>query len=67
MKTFRFPFQLVVFVVLFCFFIDLHVFGQFPSPSLSSPELAPETGLLSPSRYTNAFFGFSISLPQETK
>jgi hypothetical protein len=46
------------------FFPDLHVLGQSPSPSVSLPDLAPEIGLLSPSKYTNAFFGFSISLPQ---
>jgi hypothetical protein len=60
----EFHFQPVVFVALLFFFLDSHLCAQSPSPSLSSSDIAPETGFLSPSKYTNAFFGFSISLPQ---
>jgi hypothetical protein len=57
-------FRPVAFVILFSFLVDLSVCGQSSSPALLSPDVGPETGFLSPSKYTNAFFGFSISLPQ---
>ena len=60
----EFHFQPVVFVALFCFFLDIHLCALSPAPSLKSSNIAPETGYLSPSKYTNAFFGFSIPLPQ---
>jgi len=62
----RIMFRWVAFVVLFSFVVDLSVCGQSSSPALLSPDVGPETAFLSPSRYTNAFFGFSISLPQNT-
>jgi hypothetical protein len=60
----EFHFQTVVFVAVLCLLPGLHLCAQSPSPSLNPSDIAPETGFLSPSRYSNAFFGFSISLPQ---
>lgn len=40
-------------------------FGQSPLAKSNSAELVPEAGFLSPSKYTNAFFGFSIPLPED--
>lgn len=60
----RIRFRRVAFVVVFSFVVDLSVCGQASSPALLLPGVGPEDGFLSPSKYTNAFFGFSISLPQ---
>jgi hypothetical protein len=60
-----FLFQRTAFVVFLAVFFGLHIFGQSPAPSLTSSDLLPESGFLSPRKYTNAFFGFSLPLPQD--
>lgn len=39
--------------------------GQSTISESTSARVSPESGFLSPSRYTNAFFGFSLALPRE--
>ncbi len=51
--------------LLLCFCLVAYSTGQSSLPTSNSSELAPETGFLSPSKYTNAFFGFSLPLPQD--
>jgi hypothetical protein len=40
-------------------------FGQSAPPPSSVPDLVPETGFVSSTKYTNAFFGFSMPLPTD--
>ena len=58
-------FQFVIVLSLLCLCPALRLYGQSPSLPLPSSDVGPETGFLSPSQYTNAFFGFSMSLPQD--
>ena len=48
------------FVVALCSILLPMAFGQ------SSLSASPEAAFVSPDRYTNAFFGFSLPLPQES-
>jgi hypothetical protein len=57
--SFRFP--TVLFLLLF---LAASAFAQSPSPTNKQPDVTPETAFVSPSKYTNAFFGFSLPLPQ---
>jgi hypothetical protein len=65
MKLFWLHFHGVIFGGLFSFLLGLQAFGQSPSLSPGSSGLVPEAGFLSPSKYTNAFFGFSLPRPQD--
>lgn len=40
--------------------------GQSTISESTSGRVSPESGFLSPAKYTNAFFGFSVALPQES-
>ncbi|MCU1299047.1 MAG: hypothetical protein JWO91_3325 [Acidobacteriaceae bacterium] len=48
-------------VLILCF--SLCAVGQSDSPTTTAKTI-PENGFISPSKYTNAFFGFSFPLPQ---
>jgi hypothetical protein len=65
MKLFRVQFHRAIFGSLLSFLVGLPVFGQALSLSPGSSALVPEAGFLSPSKYTNAFFGFSLPIPQD--
>jgi hypothetical protein len=43
----------------------LNTFAQTNSPSSAALEKNPESGFVSKSKYTNAFFGFSLPLPRD--
>lgn len=58
-------FRSMIVLSLLCLCLQLRLYGQSPSPPLPLSDVGPETGFLSPSKYTNAFFGFSIFLPQD--
>src|SRR5690349_8678502 len=40
-----------------------YAFAQ-TEPPASTPGMVPETAFISPTKYTNAFFGFSLTLPR---
>src|ERR1700684_1707579 len=46
-----------------CFFVQFSLRAQLPATAIK--EIAPEAAFISPLRYTNAFFGFSLPLPKE--
>src|SRR5258708_28014360 len=50
--------------LLFSILILTTVAQSSPPTSAASP-MTPETGFISKSRYTNAFFGFSLPLPRD--
>jgi hypothetical protein len=56
--------QPVVFVVLFSSLLASSLSAQSPAPESRSSGVVPENGFLSPEKYTNAFFGFSLPLPK---
>lgn len=55
----------IVCVVLFSFLLDLSVCAQSPTSEPTSSAVVPENGFLSPGKYTNAFFGFSLPIPKD--
>jgi len=52
-------------LILLCSCLAADAAGQSSPTTLNSSQLLPQTGFLSSSRYTNAFFGFSLPLPQD--
>jgi hypothetical protein len=53
-------------VFLAWYYFAAGLFGQTPAPSPALPPTpAPETGFLSATTYTNAFFGFALPLPDD--
>ncbi len=60
----RIKFSSPIFLLLVCSIVVVSGFCQSLSKS-NSAELVPEAGFLSSSKYTNAFFGFSIPLPED--
>jgi len=59
------PFRVwaVAVVALGCLLFNIFATGQ-SLPSPQSSEVKPESGFLSPSKYTSAFFGFSFRIPE---
>ena len=47
-------------------YASANLYCQSSASAVSSSKLGPETGFLSPEKYTNAFFGFSIPLPADS-
>lgn len=62
----RISVQLAALIVLFSLLFDLNICAQSPMQARSSSNVVPENGFLSPGKYTNAFFGFSLPLPKDT-
>jgi hypothetical protein len=58
--------SLILVFLAWCYF-PAGVFGQTPAPSPALPPTpVPETGFLSATKYTNAFFGFALPFPDDT-
>jgi hypothetical protein len=58
-------FLIIVLLFSLCAPANLHVYARSFSQEANSPNPAPESGFLSPQKYTNSFFGFSIPLPAD--
>lgn len=61
----EFPSRAAALLIWTCLFAGLHLVGQSTLSESNPSSVTPESGFLSPDRYTSAFFGFSLPLPQD--
>ncbi|HET9305693.1 MAG TPA: hypothetical protein VFO46_06655 [Candidatus Sulfotelmatobacter sp.] len=60
-----FSLHVAVFLLVFLSQVDLLLSSQSSSSVTAPSKIVPESGFLSPGKYTNAYFGFSLPIPQE--